>query len=214
MTEDLQALESRIAAGFSKVGLVLRHEAWRSGGKHGLTPTQSQILAAVTTATEPLRPKAIAALLALTLSTVSEAVTTLVAKGLVEKHPDPSDGRATIVKVTRAGRRQGREAAVGPASLLEAAKGLTATQQEGLMVGLVGVISSLQRQGLVPVSGMCVGCAHFRPHAHGDRHHCELIDAPLSNVDLRLDCPDQEPVEDARAGELWSAFLEGRPASS
>nr|WP_237307955.1 winged helix DNA-binding protein [Streptomyces alboflavus] len=39
---------------------------------------------------------------------MTQLVTRLERDGLVERHPDPSDGRAVLVHITEAGRRVGR----------------------------------------------------------------------------------------------------------
>lgn len=215
MTDPIQAIESRIAAGFAKIGLVLRHEAWRKGGERGLTPTQAQILGTIAAASDPLGVRGIAERLALTLPTVSEALSTLVEKALVTKERDPNDGRATIVKLTAQGRREAKRGALGAPSILAAATGMTHEQKEGLVEGLVAMIRSLEEQGLIPTSKMCVGCRYFRPHLHpGEEkiHHCDLLAAPIGRADLRLDCPDQLARDDETAEEVWAAFREGRSA--
>ncbi len=40
-----EPLEQRLAVGLSQVSLALRSQAWKSADKQGLTPTQGQILA-------------------------------------------------------------------------------------------------------------------------------------------------------------------------
>ena len=53
---------------------------------------------------EPRRVSDIAAALHLDVSTVSRHVSQLVAKGFVERFPDPSDGRAHVLALTAPGR--------------------------------------------------------------------------------------------------------------
>jgi hypothetical protein len=43
---------------------------------------------------------------------------------------------------------------------------------------------------------MCVTCRFFRPDAHPSSprpHHCALVNAPMSNGELRVDCAEHEP---------------------
>lgn len=212
---DPQSLPNRVAAGFAKVSLVLRHEAWQSAGQKGLTPTQAQILSLIAAAPDEIGLKAVSANLAITAGTASEAVSALEAKDLLRKQRSADDGRALVLKLTAAGRRAARAAARWPDTVLQAAASLTADEQAGLVRGLVAMVRSLQQQGLVPPARMCVECRYFRPHAHaGARqpHHCEFIDAAIGDADLRLDCPEMEPVAAGASGALWDLFVHGEPA--
>lgn len=210
---DHPTASERIMAGLAKLALVMRHEAWKASGQRGLTPTQSQILAVVAGSRQPLGIKAIAEQLAVTMGTVSEAVSTLAEKELVEKRPDPEDGRAIVVHLTRAGRRDASKAEQWPDTIRSAAESLPPTEQSALLRGLVGMVRSLQLQGSVPTSRMCVECRFFRPNEHAGTekpHHCQFIDAPIADADLRLDCDDMEPAPPSDRERLWTLLVEGR----
>jgi hypothetical protein len=78
----------------------------------------------------------------------------------------------------------------------------------------VGLIRELQSRGAVPTARMCVGCRYFRPNEHPGSdaaHHCAYIDAPIGDADLRVDCPEMEPVEAGGGERLWRVFIEGEP---
>lgn len=200
-------LDLRIAQGLGKIGLALRHKGWEAGAEQGLTPTQAQILALVDQA--PRRPSEIADRLALKRPTVSNSVAALVDKGLVEKRVDPEDARATLLHVTRAGRRRAQASESWTDFLASAADVLSPSEREGFYAGLVAMIRTLQERGAVPLSGMCTSCVHFEPNVHEDAgrpHHCRLVDAPLAASELRLDCPDQARADDAARSELWERF--------
>jgi DNA-binding MarR family transcriptional regulator len=200
-------LDLRIAQGLGKIGLALRHKSWESGGEQGLTPTQAQILTLVVQA--PRRPSDVADHLALTRPTVSNSVAALVAKGLVEKHADSEDARATWLHPTRAGRRRAAATESWTDFLASAADALTPAERESFYAGLVAMIRTLQERGAVPLSGMCTSCVHFEPNAHPGAeapHHCRFVDAPLAASDLRLDCPDQERASEERRAETWERF--------
>jgi len=62
---------------------------------------------------------------------------------------------------------------------------------------LLRIIARLVERGVVRDARMCVTCEHFRPCAHPDQarpHHCALVDLPLSDEHLRVDCPDHVAV--------------------
>jgi hypothetical protein len=70
-------------------------------------------------------------------------------------------------------------------------------EKEAVMRFLMRLISALQGAGVITVARMCVTCRFFRPDAHpgsASPHHCALLDLPLSEADLRTDCPEHEPA--------------------
>jgi DNA-binding MarR family transcriptional regulator len=70
---------------------------------HDISVTQCHALEALV-AHGPLRLGSLAERLFLDKSTTSRVVRALVRKGYVEQHPDATDGRATALRATRAGR--------------------------------------------------------------------------------------------------------------
>jgi DNA-binding MarR family transcriptional regulator len=178
-----------VATGLAKIGLVLRHEAWRARGASGLTPTQGQILALLRARGEEATLGALAAELGVSAPTASDAVAALVAKGLVRKHR----GRTLALALTPAGRREAKRAARWPDVLLEAVDALSPTEQAVFLRGLATMIRVLQERGRIPVARMCATCSFFRPHVHPDPerpHHCAYADVAFGDRQLRLDCAD------------------------
>ncbi|MFG0329954.1 MAG: MarR family winged helix-turn-helix transcriptional regulator [Phycisphaerales bacterium] len=204
----------QVAAGLAKLALVFRHEAWQAAGEHGLAPTQAQILAVVAGAAAPVGVSRVAEQLAITAGTASAAVSTLVDKGLLEKRRSRDDARAIRLHLTRKGQRLAATAAEWPESILAAAEALPEAEKAGLVRGLVALIRELQERGAVPTARMCVGCRYFRPNEYpgaSRRHHCDYIDAPIGDADLRVNCAEMEPASAELAPRLWSMFIEGRP---
>jgi DNA-binding MarR family transcriptional regulator len=199
------ALSARIAAGLSKLSLVLRHHGWQAAGRRALTPTQAQILALLASrAGAGLRLAEIAAQLAVTPPTASDAVAALEAKGLVKKQPDPADSRAAQIRLTPRGRRAAEAVSQWPDYLLAAVDALPAPIQEHLLAALMAMIRSLQEQGRIPVARMCTNCRFFEPDRFPGTaapHYCGFVQAPFGVRDFRVDCPDFEPA----AGEAQRA---------
>lgn len=202
------ALDTRLAQGFAKLALVMRHEERRKGAASGLSPLQAQILALLGSR-GALRLTAIAENIGVRLPAASEATATLEGKGLVTKGPDPADTRARLIQLTRRGRREVESTAALPAILPEALAGLDDAERAQLLGTLVKMIAALERAGRVPLSRMCVTCVHFRPHAQPGApqpHFCAFIDAPLSAADLRIDCSDHAPLEGDVREAVWQRF--------
>lgn len=227
--EHSEPLDVRISEALHKIGLALKHESWTRASAEGLSPTQGQVLALLSTL-EGATGSELARRLGVTLPTISDSVGALVAKGLVTKEPDPRHPRASLLWLTRAGAAAAARAKAWPEFLAQAASSLEPHEQEAFHSGLLKMIRTLQEQGRIPISRMCVTCRHFRPRVHEGPlpHHCNLVDAPMADRHLRLECPDHEaalasadeaPVafgdepRQARAGETRAAAAnEARPA--
>jgi len=193
-------IPERIAAGLSKLSLVLRHHGWQAAGRRSLTPTQAQILALLASrGGAGLRLTEVAAQLAVTPATASDAVAALEAKGLVAKQPDPDDSRAARIRLTVRGRRTAGAVSQWPDYLLAAVDSLPAPMQEHLLAALMAMIRSLQEQGCIPVARMCTNCRYFEPDRFPGTaapHFCGFVQAPFGVPDFRIDCPDFEPADD------------------
>jgi len=207
--------EHHLTAGLVKIGLVLRHHAWAEAGRSGLTPTQSQVLALLEARRHNDTPiSTLAAELAVSQPTVSDAVAALERKGFVTRSRSKEDGRVVLVRLTASGRRAAKQATQWPDFLLRAIDSLDADERAVFVRGLVKMIRSLQEDGLIPLSRMCPSCTYFRPNAHADRerpHHCAFVNTPIGDADLRLDCRDHSAAGVADRHRLWQLFIRGRP---
>jgi DNA-binding MarR family transcriptional regulator len=203
-----EPLSSRIATGLHKIGLAMKQQSWQQANDEGLSATQGQILAAIVTH-GPLTGSELSQRLGVTLPTISDSVRVLVEKKLLTKSADPRHARASLLRLSRKGAQLGSRARSWPEFMAAAVGDLTTEEQRAFFSGVVKMIRVLQDQGLVPVSGMCVTCTHFRPHVRegAEPHHCSLVDAPLANDQLRLDCPEHELAAEAPRRMLWEQFM-------
>lgn len=207
----------RVSTGLSKIGMALKTRAWRGAGPERLTPTQGQALVLLRGAAKGLRLDEVARGLGVTAPTASDAVTALVAKGLVIRSRAPDDHRAIALRLTAEGAALADRVADWPDFLLRAVDTLDADEQTGFLRGLVKIIRGLQEAGDIPPQRMCITCRYFRPNVHADRerpHHCAFVDAPFGDRHLRLDCIDQElaPADERQANWiLWSGSRASPP---
>src|SRR5262245_37407378 len=190
----------------------MRSAAWGDATESGLTPTQSQILAFIAAhATQNPRSGDAADALGITPQTASVAIAALVAKGLVAKVPDATDKRASALKLSRQGEVAARVAAQWPDFLMTAMQELDPSERKVFLRILIKLIRRLQNDGQIVPQRLCVTCVHFRPNAHpnnpGGPHHCAFVDAPLSELDLRLDCPDHRAASIDVANAAWASYL-------
>lgn len=157
-----------------------------------------------------MRLSAVADGLSVTPPTASDAVGTLIEKELVCKTRAPDDARAVAISLTPKGRQEAWRVASWPDFLSHAVDVLEPSERGTFMKGLVKMIRTLQDQGEIPVSHMCVTCTHFRPNVYNDSdrpHHCMLVDAPFGDRALRIECPEHQAAPPAQATEAWRRFL-------
>ncbi len=101
---------------------------------------------------EPLRVTALADLLGIDAPTVTRKVQQLERDGLVSRHPDPDDGRATRIQLTPAGRRTFERVLKARESLARrSAEGLGRPRPGGLRAAPSSVLGRpLARDGRCP----------------------------------------------------------------
>ncbi len=189
---EAETLPRRIASGLGRLALALRAKAWRGASEEGITPTQGELLAQLLEQPEGQRLGEIARQLGVSAPTASEAVSTLVAKSLVEKKPG-SDKRSVTLRITRQGRKMAARAADWTSFLAGSIATLDKAEQAAFLVSLSKIIRAMQVNGDISPQRMCITCAHFRPYVHADAtnpHHCAFVDAAFGAADLRLNCPE------------------------
>lgn len=186
-------LDERIADALERVGQALRVQQWDAAKEHNLSPTQLQVLLRL--ATDPPELRRIGVLadqLDVTHPTVSDAVSALVRKGLVERETDSR--RSPLVPTARGWSVAGELAGWQDRTRRQLA-GLPESDKETTLDTLLALIAGLQQEGAITVARMCTTCRFFERDRHGDgAHHCALLDMPLANQELRVDCPEFEPA--------------------
>ncbi|MEJ5022973.1 MarR family winged helix-turn-helix transcriptional regulator [Ochrobactrum vermis] len=210
-----ESLLERLRDGFDRIALVLRSDLWSAASAAGLNAAQAQVLGLLANRPFGLRPKEIAAHLAVTPASIADTVSALKRKGLVKRESDPVDARAAIVTATPNGLRLGVDIATSESKLADAIAGLSPTMQEELLLTQIALIRQLQNAGAIPLQRMCVSCRHFRPHAHPDRakpHHCAFVDAAIDGRELRLDCSEHEAAAPDVQAATWTSFAKGSPS--
>lgn len=206
-------VHARIVEGLERIATAMKSDDWASAQSVGLNPTQLAILRALEARNGGMGVKELAVLLGVSQPTATDSILALERKALVEKHADPTDGRAVRVVITDAGRDAVRSGDAAPGAVAKATAALEDEDQEQLLVQLISLIRQLQEQGAIPVQRMCVSCRHFRPYAHSDAarpHHCTFVDAAFGQQDLRIDCRDHETADPSIRAATWMEFEKDR----
>jgi DNA-binding MarR family transcriptional regulator len=186
-------IDLKLVAALERVGQALRVQLWDKAKQHGLSPIQLQLLLRL--ANDPpsgRRIGALAAELDVTHPTVSDAVAVLRRKKLVER--DGPSRRASLSLSVR-GRSVADDLADWDRRTREQVAGAPLADKEAMLRLLLDLIAGLQRGGAITIARMCMTCRFFRRDAHPGTtqpHHCALVDIPMGNGDLRVDCAEHE----------------------
>jgi DNA-binding MarR family transcriptional regulator len=187
-------LDVKLVAALERIGQALRVQMWDKAKRHGLSPIQLQLLLRL--ATDPpgrRRIGVLAAELDVTHPTVSDAVAVLRRKGLVDRD---TASRSAAWSLSASGRLLADEVTDWDRRTREQLADVPAAEKQATLRLLLDLIAGLQRSGAITVARMCVTCRFFRRDAHPETarpHHCALVDVPMGDGDLRVDCAEHEP---------------------
>lgn len=203
-----EPIDQRLATGLYKIGLAVKHQERQQAFEAGLSATQSQILTLLSVEGDQTASD-VARVLGLSLASVSESVSALLAKELLVRRPSPSHHRASLLRLTKTGLRAARQAESWPDFLAAGIGTLSEEQQENLLSILMSLLRTLQDEGRIPTQRMCVNCTFFRPNVHaGARpHHCAFVDAPMRPSHLRLACDEHTAASDETIAEQWRQLV-------
>lgn len=209
-TDHKDSRSNHLASGLAKIGLVLRHEAWQRAGKDGITPTQGQIIALLANRfPHGAQVSELAREIAVSIPTVSDAINSLVTKKYVRKTRSPEDARVVRVELAAAGTKASGTFMTWPDELLLGIDELTAEEQGIMLRVMVKLLHNLEINGRIPLVRMCPTCVYFRPgdQETGRAHYCTLLNSSIGDLDLRLDCSEQQPDSPEKRAANFHAFL-------
>jgi DNA-binding MarR family transcriptional regulator len=187
------AISERIVGAISRIGNVLRSGAWQFATAEGLNPTQVDILQILLSRDAGVRLSWMAQQIGVTTASASDSVASLVAKKLVKKGRALDDGRAIAISLTADGERMAKKINSAMSFAFEAVAELPDASQQALFKGLLETIGKLQQSERFPEIRACVTCQYFVANKYENAkapHHCQLVDAPLPQILLRLDCEE------------------------
>jgi DNA-binding MarR family transcriptional regulator len=159
------------------------------------TIAQQQLLLILARRSDTYRLTELASLLGMTVQSAVSASGALAREGLVRMRPSPSYAPDEVrISLTPKGRTAVPDLANWADALLGEVEHLDEMAQQRVLELVTEHISSLQRQGRIPVTRICLTCRFFDGYAHPgtpEPHHCWLVDAPFGYRQLRLRCPEQ-----------------------
>jgi DNA-binding MarR family transcriptional regulator len=189
LQNEQNSLEHKIVSGLERISLVYRTLLWEEAKKYGLSPIQVQILIFVQSHDAQLATVSRLSLeFNLTKPTISDAIKSLVEKKLVTRVSDKSDSRSFRIALTSSGRKLATNTENYTAPLVDMISQVDAENKLNLWQNITSLIRELNRAGLLTAQRACFSCAHF--NNNNGRQFCNLINSPLADAELRIDCPD------------------------
>lgn len=189
-------------AGLEQLLSLLRAQSFRDDDTPALPPTQAAVLRMLAEAPEGLRASQMAPRLGVSAASLSDSLKALETREWIRRQPDPDDARATRVSLARAGKRVAaalNDPLRGFGRLLQ---GLESHDVGALLRVVQLLVRQAQLQGLASGHRTCLGCRYFRPYQGGQAdqpHYCAYVQQPFGDAQLRADCAEQEPADDALA---------------
>lgn len=193
--------QRQLAAGLERIAAMVRSQSWREDGA-ALPPTQRGVLTALTGQARGLRAGALAAKLGVSPASISDSLRAMEAKGWLKRGPDPADARASLLRLSAAGRRLAARLEAPDAGLTQLVAALPEGDAAALLRAMQLLIREGQARGLLSGLRTCLGCAYFRPFASGEQdrpHVCSYVGAAFGDASLRTDCPEHQPHPDPDA---------------
>ncbi|MEK7423389.1 MAG: MarR family winged helix-turn-helix transcriptional regulator, partial [Actinomycetota bacterium] len=175
-------LDRKVLAAVERLGRALRAARQEVATRHEVSLLGLSVIETLANC-RPRRVGDLAAELDVSQPTVSDAVTALDKRGLIQRDRDPTDLRSTPVALTDTGTRLAADTATELGPLLAADSGTEVDRATTLRV-LLGEIARLQAAGVITVNRSCLTCRHYQPPGPRSRARCLLLASPLPDRDL------------------------------
>ncbi len=191
-----RGIDERIVAAFEKVSQVSRILLWEAASAEKLSPIQLQFLLHIGGSPEKLRRVgAIAKEFDLTPATVSDAVSSLESKGLIDKESIAEDRRSVVLSLTREGRKTVQAVGKWKDTMIQAVGSFPDEQKNVVMGFLSGFISSLFDRGVLSCARMCMACGNMRvvDEARRMRYECGITGRRFDAAGVMMGCADHSP---------------------
>ena len=188
-----QQLEGKIVVALERISEAFRVLLWQQGKEHGLTPLQLQLVLFIGFhPAEQCKVNYLASEFNVTKATISESVRLLAKKELILKEADPSDSRSYSIRLSNKGQNLAQKTWSFAKSIEQPLHNFPKDQKEALYAALVQLIGELNKANVISVQRMCHSC---RFYDKGEQHdYCRFLDKPLFKEDIRIDCPEYQPV--------------------
>ncbi len=192
MNRDVRDIDFKIVAALDKLSQVQRILLWEVAKNENLSPIQIQFIQFIQQfPPEMCRVSVLARDFDLTKATVSDAITTLETKGLIDKSKEENDRRTTLISLTTQGKRIAKRLSGWQDALYRHISQFQDAEKEKMSGMLMDLIKGLFEDGVIRVARMCLACSNFRLDAFAgtDKPHlCGLTGNAIGDQDFSFGC--------------------------
>lgn len=187
-------IETKIVNGLERLSEALKSLLWEQAKTHGISPIQIQILLFITNhRTDLCNVSYLAKEFNVTKATVSDAVKTLLKKGLLEKDFSPTDNRRYNLTITPNGTGLVKQISDYALPISEELSSFDKPALADIFDTISKLLFQLNQRGIIQIQRTCFNCKYYS----GDktnRHYCNLMKSNLKKQDIRLDCAEFEKM--------------------
>jgi DNA-binding MarR family transcriptional regulator len=196
----------KIVAALERIGQALRSLLLSDAMEEGLSITQAQVL--LQCYLQPGRFYGVTDLaeeLDLSQPTISDAITTLQRKGLLQKLQREDDRRAVVLVLTPRGKAIARRLWIQQSRRFEQlSERFSPEEQAQFLHFLLRFIAFAYEAGHLHTARTCLTCRFLqileRSGESAPQYFCTLLETPLALTELRTSCPEHElPQEETAA---------------
>lgn len=202
----MDTLDRKIYFAIERLFVAYRSRQWEINKRYKVSPIMIQFLKHV--ANHPGRSNTITDIsleYSLTKATISDAVETLIKKGLVKKVKDKEDSRIKHILLTKKGLKITKEVDKFEGWFYSALKRFAEHDKVLIYIFLVELLRILKIRGDLEVLRTCTVCSNFEPYRYGGTerpHYCNLLHIRLSNRQIKIDCPSNNQSLDMMDKEI------------
>lgn len=186
-------IDAKIIAALERISEVFRVLLWEKSKRVKLSPIQIQIL--IFLKYHHLKyctVNSLAEEFNMTAPTISDAVKIMVKKNLIKKIKNSEDKRFQFLKITARGERLINNIYLFVEPLLSSIQKINVKEKESLLSSLLQIIADLNAREILITRRMCFTCTFL--NKNNNEFYCNLLEIKLNPVDLRIDCPEHQPV--------------------
>lgn len=184
-------LETKILSLIDRISKAYEYVLRKCSSKHGMTPLQAELMILVGSSSLASSVTKASRFLLVAQPTLSDSLSALKRKGLLETFQDNTDRRVTRFKLTKYGEEVLMELQRCLEEFRVSLRDFEREHLRDLFRGLIMLTRNLYRVGIVREARMCLTCRYFSS-SEGE-YYCSLLKMRMSLQDLKIECPDHEP---------------------
>jgi DNA-binding MarR family transcriptional regulator len=190
-------LDSKLVLALERISHVFRLLLWEQTKKYNLSPIQTQSLIHIFRQSEDERNITTLALkLNVTKATVSDAVKSLETKKLISKKADREDYRRQYLLLTKKGEELAKKIEGWVDKFKSKISEISESKKIDMYDTLLNLLLSFEEEGILSKHKICFSCRHLEQRKRNNKtiYFCHLLNKPLTDSEIRIDCPEHEGI--------------------